>query len=377
MSNHWFGMSWTTHPKIAEESEGEIVTRSKAIALLTGLLLAVLALAGGRLWQMIAPGGVRPQQPEVAATPVSPAPQPQAEQVLAPLSFPQFDIVRVEPSGETIVAGRALPDTEIALMADGAVLAQAQADAAGLFVLQPEALHPGDYLLSLRMTPKTGEPRISQQNVTVSLPAPGKGGVMVALAEPGKPTILLSDPTLRRAAALRETGAPELAFKTAEVEANKGFYASGTAPPGAHLRLYLNDSVLANIAAGSDGRWSLKIAKGMAPGHYTLRADAIDATGAVGARAEIPFDFQTGLSARTAAKVSPVGPGASEALIEALNTARVERGDSLWRISRKMLGAGTRYTEIYAANSSQIRDPKRIYPGQVFVLPKEREPEPR
>jgi nucleoid-associated protein YgaU len=370
-------MSWTTHPKIAEKSEGEIVTRSKAIALLTGLLLAVLALAGGRLWQLIAPGEVKPQQPEVAGiSETAPPPQPQAERVVPP-SFPQFDIVRVEPSGETIVAGRALPDTEIALMADGAVLAQGQADAAGLFVLQPEALRPGDYLLSLRMTPKTGEPRISQQNVMVSLPVPGKDPVMVALAEPGKPTILLSDPTLRRAAASREAGAPEVAFKTAEVEANKGFYASGTAAPGEHLRLYLNDSVLTDITAGADGRWSLKIAKGMAPGHYTLRADAIDATGAVGARAEIPFDFPSVLSARTAAKVSPAGPGASEAVIEALNTARVEQGDSLWRISRRILGAGTRYTEIYAANSSQIRDPKRIYPGQVFVLPKEREPEPR
>ena len=47
----------------------------------------------------------------------------------------------------------------------------------------------------------------------------------------------------------------------------------------------------------------------------------------------------------------------------------VERGDSLWRISRKMLGAGPRYTQIYEANSKQIRNPNLIYPGQVFVVP--------
>ena len=50
-------------------------------------------------------------------------------------------------------------------------------------------------------------------------------------------------------------------------------------------------------------------------------------------------------------------------------TANVVRGDSLWRISRKMLGQGTRYTQIYDANTTQIRDPRRIYPGQILVVP--------
>jgi nucleoid-associated protein YgaU len=30
-----------------------------------------------------------------------------------------------------------------------------------------------------------------------------------------------------------------------------------------------------------------------------------------------------------------------------------------------------RYRQIYAANSSQIRNPSLIYPGQIFVVPKE------
>jgi nucleoid-associated protein YgaU len=47
----------------------------------------------------------------------------------------------------------------------------------------------------------------------------------------------------------------------------------------------------------------------------------------------------------------------------------VSRGDSLWRISRLTYGAGTRYAVIYKANRDQVRDPNRIYPGQIFVLP--------
>ena len=54
-----------------------------------------------------------------------------------------------------------------------------------------------------------------------------------------------------------------------------------------------------------------------------------------------------------------------------VNTAIVSRGDNLWRISHRIYGRGVRYTVIYGANQRQIRNPHRIYPGQVFVLPGE------
>jgi nucleoid-associated protein YgaU len=62
-------------------------------------------------------------------------------------------------------------------------------------------------------------------------------------------------------------------------------------------------------------------------------------------------------------------PGPAAAVVKEVRTATVVRGDSLWRISKKMLGRGTRYTQIYEANASQIRNPSLVFPGQVFVLP--------
>jgi len=53
----------------------------------------------------------------------------------------------------------------------------------------------------------------------------------------------------------------------------------------------------------------------------------------------------------------------------------VGRGDNLWRISKRVYGVGQRYTVIYDANQAQIRNPDRIYPGQIFVLPAGPEPE--
>lgn len=53
----------------------------------------------------------------------------------------------------------------------------------------------------------------------------------------------------------------------------------------------------------------------------------------------------------------------------------IRRGDTLWQISRRVYGAGVRYTTIYLANEDQITDPDRILPGQIFGVPNEAMPE--
>jgi nucleoid-associated protein YgaU len=47
----------------------------------------------------------------------------------------------------------------------------------------------------------------------------------------------------------------------------------------------------------------------------------------------------------------------------------IRRRDTLWQISRRVYGHGIRYSTIYLANQDQIRDPDRIWPGQVFRVP--------
>ena len=51
--------------------------------------------------------------------------------------------------------------------------------------------------------------------------------------------------------------------------------------------------------------------------------------------------------------------------------------DGLWRIARLNYGRGVRYTTIYEANRSQIRDAALIFPGQVFIVPAAEAPPPR
>jgi LysM repeat protein len=47
----------------------------------------------------------------------------------------------------------------------------------------------------------------------------------------------------------------------------------------------------------------------------------------------------------------------------------VKRGDCLWNIAKRFYGNGAKYTTIYNANRSKIRNPNLIYPGQILWIP--------
>ncbi len=369
--------------------------------------------------------------PQANSPPQATAALPQSTPATAPAKRPEFDVVRVTPNGETVVAGRAPGGARVELLDNGKPIASEKVDPSGQFVLLPPSLSGGDHLLALRITPEGQAPVASNQSVAVAV-RPGTSPV-VTLAEPGKPSVVLAAPgaaesAQKPAAASTPTTTGQVTIRTAEVEAGGRFFATGTAPAGSTVRLYLNGSHVADAGAGSDGKWSLTIGKGVSGGKYALRADAVDAQGKVGSRAEVPFDAPVAVAAAAPAApaappASPVAPpnstpastppsaspavsppsqtpavaGASapatttqaantpqqtgtsvaaqnseaNPVVPEINTATVSRGDSLWRISRLRFGKGTRYTVIYEANASQIRNPNLIYPGQVLVMPQQ------
>ena len=81
-------------------------------------------------------------------------------------------------------------------------------------------------------------------------------------------------------------------MRVATVEAEEGgrLFVSGEAAPGATVRLYLNDTLIAPGGAGADGRVSFAIGRGVRPGGYRVRLDDVDpVTGEVKSRAEVEF----------------------------------------------------------------------------------------
>ena len=296
---------------------------------------------------------------------------------------PTFDVARIEPSGEAVIAGRATPGATVELLRDGEVHDRAVADASGQFVIVPPRLPSGTYDLTLRAKQADGQQTTSRQRVTAVLEPKSTDKPVVALVTPDKPTVVLSQPGASKAAS------GTVVVEAVEVERTGKFHVSGQANPGAALRLYLNDSFITSVTAGPDGRFAVTINEGVAPGNYRVRLDETSSSGAVRARAEVAFsapDTTASVSAQAAtskrsdpkqpqlaaaeATVLPSGnPSPSTVVVPKITTTTVSRGDSLWRLSQNSYGAGTRYAVIYKANKEQIRNPNLIYPGQVFVLP--------
>ena len=51
------------------------------------------------------------------------------------------------------------------------------------------------------------------------------------------------------------------------------------------------------------------------------------------------------------------------------NTYTVVKGDCLWNIAKRFYGDGSKYTVIFNANKSKIKNANLIYPGQVLTIP--------
>ncbi len=50
-------------------------------------------------------------------------------------------------------------------------------------------------------------------------------------------------------------------------------------------------------------------------------------------------------------------------------TYKVQKGDCLWNIAKKIYGNGAMYTKIYEANKGKITNPNLIYVDQVLTIP--------
>lgn len=72
----------------------------------------------------------------------------------------------------------------------------------------------------------------------------------------------------------------------------------------------------------------------------------------------------------TAQQVAQAGVALSELAPNAPDEYTVQRGDTLWDISKLFLTTPWRWPELWGMNLEQIRNPHLIFPGQVLVLDK-------
>ena len=329
----------------------------------------VFAAAVGVAWhgkltdQAILDQSARPAANAASAPAPAPLSSPSGEaasSTAAPpvVAVPSFDVARIGPDGRAVIAGRAQPGAKIVLLDGGKEIAQGQADANGEWVIlaQEPPLGVGQHELRVIQHIEGRAPVTSDQVVVAivpdqkqpATPSGAKEETLVMIAPSSGAPTLVQPPS---AAGVPKSG--DLMMSTLDYDEGGHVTVTGQAAPGAVVRAYINDKMVAEGQAGVDGRWRLAPPNPVGPGKHKLRLDRLTKDGKPLARLELPFER------------IPVQPGTSDG-----RRLVVVRGDNLWNIARAHYGTGFQHTLIYGANKDQIRDPDLIYPGQVFKLPK-------
>ncbi len=136
------------------------------------------------------------EQVATAAPPTAAAPEKPAAPAASAPTIPSFDVVRVEPSGETVVAGQAAPESKVEVLDGANAIATATANDRGEWAMALDnALKPGTHDLAIRTTSKDGAmSTLSDQRVAVQVPEPGSKDVLVVLNSPNAPSRVLQLP---------------------------------------------------------------------------------------------------------------------------------------------------------------------------------------
>lgn len=304
-------------------------------------------------------------EPAMTAAPeAGAAPQPVAEQEPARASAPtsppaetavtvRIDAVEVE-GDRLFVTGSASPGMGVQIYANEALVGATGTEADGRFLVDGTMPLPvGENTIRADLL---SQGRVVARAIVPFMRPEGEAAAAVAAAE---------EPAA--------TGAPEIASNENEAAADSdAAQRQETAPAlasGAEQQVAAADpSSEETQASPMDQDAGAEVADSApSPASGQAAADVADTTATRGAD---DAAGQSDLSAPAEPAEEPVTIQQA-ALQPSDSSVIIRRGDTLWQISRRVYGQGVRYTTIYLANESQIADPDRILPGQVFSVPEE------
>jgi hypothetical protein len=107
---------------------------------------------------------------------------------------PTFDIVRVEPDGTAVLAGRAGAGADVTVMVDGAAVGDAKADERGEWaVVVDKPLATGNHSLTVASV-AGGETSTSEQSVAIAVPQRKDEKPLIVLSQKGEPSKVIQAP---------------------------------------------------------------------------------------------------------------------------------------------------------------------------------------
>ena len=270
---------------------------------------------------------------------------------------------------------------------------------------------PEDKLYAPVITPSepTGPPEPPPEITTEPEPLPAPVDAPAPKPEPTPPVQIaeteVAAPTPEPPVDVTPTPAIQPTIDAIEIDGSANYFA-GAGPEGATVRLYVQNTFIA-AAKVEGGRWLVETTGALTLPVQRIRIDLIaPKQAAVSARAEVNFVIDVpppapdmtvaGTGSGTAApansatgdvafapavastvEVDPTIPTlralpavAPEMMRFASGKAIIRRGETLWAIAARVYGDGSLYPRIVSANDELQLNPGRIFPGQVFDLPK-------
>jgi hypothetical protein len=313
------------------------------------LLIALFGLAGtvaavvlALFWSPVEetlpiPGVTEPPQFLKPPTPLEPSqikPQTMGDQPQEAASQPPvFDVVRINPKGDTLIAGRAAPGSEVTLLDGTKEIGKVVTDQRGEWVFVPTGpLAPGARRLKLRSKSVEG---VIQESTS--------------MAEMVVPTREATSPT----AAGADLGRGNLSIDLVEDEKTGHLSLSGKASAKGLLQIFLDNRLLGRVEADAKGHWVLKAPVTVNDSKmHVFRADELAVEGRVQARVELPY-----------LREELVGEFVRP------NVLVVKPGQSLADIAKEFYGNEAAAKAIFDANKNQLRTPDSLFPGQLIFLP--------
>lgn len=358
-------------------SDGAIVTSEQQVAVAIpeqGDVLVVLVEPGKPVEILQRPK----QKAEPESVVVAKTPEPEVVDVPKPVSKPVAEAVTVFEKAKPVVE-----ETVVAKVEE--VVESVKPEDIKAEEIKPEQT-PEVVQGPLENTRKESKKRVARllleqqeevapvvEEVVVEAPQP-EALEAPEVSNPETPTVAASaaepvvkEPPVERVATIIEETKPEPAKeveppKTITIEAveveNDTLFVAGEADPNETVRVYVDDELIGDIKTGEGGQWLLEGTKPLGPGKYNIRVDLLKkGTADVAARAAVPFAVEDLTPAELAdAKVGNV---------------IIRKNDNLWTIAQRLYGDGRRYTSIYQQNKDQIKNPRLIFPGQIFKVPSE------
>ena len=267
-----------------------------------------------------------------------PVPEPIIKPIEKHFNGPSFDLVRIEKSGNIIIAGRNVRESNISILINNKVVATKHTNKSGEFVYTPnDALKPGNYVISLIDTDKNIK---SEDSVFLYVSEHGyKNSVSLLMTKTGSK--VMQSPELIDG---------DLVVSKIDYLDTGRMVVTGRALPRLRVSLSLNDKYLGFARVSDYKNFGLGADIGkLESGHeYKLNIRLHDGEGTTIANIEHKF-------------VMPEMTGDDNTFYT------VRRGDCLWIIARNFLRRGILFTMI--AERNNIDNPDLIFPDQLLQIP--------